>query len=104
VGRDAVVAACAQAPARRLALLAIDSSDPDPVGGEPVFVNGQPIARLTSAAFSNALGHALGFAYLPADLGAGSATDIQVQVLSERLPARILPEPPYDPLGLRLRS
>ena len=42
--------------------------DPDPVGGEPVFVNGEPVARLTSAAFAPGIGQALGFAYLPAEL------------------------------------
>lgn len=103
VGRDAVLHEHAQPVVRRLTLLAIDSSDPDPVGGEPVFVNDQPIARLTSAAFSHTFGHALGFAYLPTALDVGSA-DIAVQVLSQRLPARILPEPPYDPRGLRLRT
>jgi len=104
VGRDAVVAACAQPTARRLTLLAIECRDPDPVGGEPVFVGDQPIARLTSAAFSSTFGHALGFAYLPSDLGAAAAADIKVQVLSQRLPARILLEPPYDPQGLKLRA
>ena len=51
---------------RRLTLLAIESSDPDPVGGEPVFVGGQPVTRLNSAAFGHTVGSALGFAYLPA--------------------------------------
>ena len=104
VGRDAVLKERTQPLARRLTLLAIDSSDPDPVGGEPIFVNGRPLARLTSAAFCPTVGYALGFAYLPLDLDAQSAPDIRVQVLSQRLPARILREPPYDPQGLKLRS
>jgi hypothetical protein len=29
---------------------------------------------------------------------------MHVQVLSQRLPARILREPPYDPRGLKLRA
>jgi len=104
VGRNAVLQERTQPLGRRLTLLAIDSSDPDPVGGEPVFINGQPIARLTSAAFGNTVGHALGFAYLPPDLDARSTADMHVQVLSQRLPARILREPPYDPRGLKLRA
>jgi dimethylglycine dehydrogenase len=104
VGRDAVLQERTQPLGRRLTLLAIDSSDPDPVGGEPVFINGQPIARLTSAGFGNTVGHALGFAYLPPDLDARSTADMHVQVLSQRLSARILREPPYDPQGLKLRA
>jgi glycine cleavage system aminomethyltransferase T len=87
-----------------LTLLAIESSDPDPVGGEPLFVDGKPIARLTSAAFGNTVGYALGFAYLPSQLDERSMADMHVQVQSQRLPARILREPPYDPEGLKLRA
>lgn len=103
-GRDAVVAARSAPVARRLMLLAIDSSDPDPVGGEPVLVDGQPIARLTSAGFGHTIGQALGFAYLPASLGAGCPAQLHVQVLSQRLPAQVLREAPYDPHGVRLRA
>ena len=42
VGRDAVLEARARPPQRRLTLLEIDSSDPDPVGGEPVFLGKMP--------------------------------------------------------------
>jgi dimethylglycine dehydrogenase len=104
VGRTAVLHARKEPLGRRLTLLAIDSSDPDPVGGEPVFVGEKPIARLTSAGFGHSVGHALGFAYLPSDLDARFAADMYVHVLSQRLPARILREPPYDPQGLKLRA
>ena len=89
------------APAVAEPLLAVESVDPDPVGGEPVYVNGAPVARLTSAAFAPGVGQALGFAYLPA--GIEPRADILVQVLSQRLPARVLTEAPYDPLGAKLR-
>ncbi len=104
VGRDAVAHARLRPLGRRLTLLAIESCNPDPVGGEPVFIDEKPIARLTSAAFGNTVGHALGFAYLPPDLGGRSTADLHVRVLSQRLPARILREPPYDPQGLKLRA
>ncbi len=104
VGRDAVLHARKLPLDRRLTLLAIESCNPDPVGGEPVYIDEKPVARLTSAAFGNTVGHALGFAYLPPDLDARSTSDVHVRVLSQRLPARILREPPYDPQGLKLRA
>jgi dimethylglycine dehydrogenase len=103
VGREALLRERSQPLRRRLTLLAIESSDPDPVGGEPVFVAGQPVTRLNSAAFGHTMGCALGFAYLPAEVAAQSPSDMCVQVLSQRLPARIL-EAPYDPLGFKLRG
>jgi dimethylglycine dehydrogenase len=102
VGREAVIEERTRPLKRRLTLLAIDSTDPDPVGGEPVYVNGMPVARLTSAAFAPGVGQALGFAYLPA--GLEPPADLFVQVLSQRLRARILTEAPYDPLGTKLRA
>jgi dimethylglycine dehydrogenase len=102
IGRDAVIEARGRPLKRRLTLLAVDSSDPDPVGGEPVYLDGEPAARLTSAAFVPAIGRALGFAYLPADHEPGARAE--VQVLSRRLAAHILTEPPYDPRGARLRT
>jgi dimethylglycine dehydrogenase len=102
VGREAVIEARSRPAKRRLALLAIDSSDPDPVGGEPVFSDGKPVARLTSATFVPRVGKAIGFAYLPTELERDA--DLTVQVLSQRLPAHTLAEAPYDPLGARLRG
>jgi dimethylglycine dehydrogenase len=102
IGRDAVIEARGRPAKRRLTLLAVDSPDPDPVGGEPVFLDGEPVARLTSAAFVPGFGRALGFAYLPADHVPGARAE--VQVLSRRLPAEILTEPPYDPRGAKLRA
>jgi dimethylglycine dehydrogenase len=101
VGRDAVMRERSQPPKRRLALVAVESSNPDPTGGEPLFAAGRPIARLTSAAFSPTLGTSLGFAYLPTDLESG---DLHVQVLAHRLPARVLTAAPYDPLGKKIRA
>ena len=102
VGRDAVLAQSAIRPSRKLRLLAIQSEDPDPAGGEPVLRAGVPIARLTSAAFGFTVGHSLGLAYLPADLDINSV-DLEVEVLGCRLPARVLEGAPYDPSGARLR-
>jgi dimethylglycine dehydrogenase len=104
VGREAILRERSQPLRRQLTLLAIESTDPDPVGGEPVFIGGQPITRLNSAAFGHTVGTALGFAYLPPEIEPQSAEDLCVQVLSKRLPARILREPPYDPLGVKMRA
>ncbi len=102
IGSDAAARALSEPPARRLRLLRIDSRDPDPVGGEPVLLEGRPIARLTSAAFGHTVGHSLGLAYLPSSLDRDAM--LEVQVLSHHYPARALAEPPHDPGGSRLRG
>ncbi|HVW69887.1 MAG TPA: FAD-dependent oxidoreductase [Steroidobacteraceae bacterium] len=103
VGRDAIAAHSTPEPRKQLRLLAIGSEDPDPAGGEPVLRKGAPVARLTSAGFGFTVGHSLGLAYLPTDVGVDTA-GLEVEVLGRRLPARVLEKPPYDPTGARLRS
>lgn len=98
VGKDAALRQLTTAPERTLRLLAIESADPDPCGGEPVLLNGTPVARLTSAAWSYTVGFALGLAYLPA-----TGASLEVEIQGKRVPARVLTEAPYDPSGSRLR-
>jgi dimethylglycine dehydrogenase len=103
VGRQSVLEQLERPASRRLRLLAIYSTDPDPVGGEPVLLHGEAVARLTSAAYAYAFGVSLGFAYLPAAMD--SATDdLEVEVLGSKVPARILDAPLYDPAGTRIRG
>jgi dimethylglycine dehydrogenase len=103
IGRDAVLAQGVTGALRRLRMLIVESRDPDPVGGEPVVLAGRPVGRLTSAAFGHTVGHSVGLAYLPVEIDA-SVTGLEVELLDQRLPARVLETPPYDPHGRRLRN
>jgi dimethylglycine dehydrogenase len=64
---------------------------------------GRPVARLTSAAYGYTVGHAVGLAYLPAEIDV-QAGGLEVELLGSRLGARVLDTPPYDPAGHRLRG
>ncbi len=103
IGREAVLAQIAGSVARKLRVLAIESTDPDPVGGEPVVRSGAFVGRLTSAAFGHTVGYSLGLAYLPADITSRDE-GIEVELLGSRLQARVLEQPPIDPVGMRLRG
>lgn len=102
LGRDAVLAQLASGAARNLRLLAIESKDLDPVGGEPLVQSGRFVGRLTSASFGHTVGYSLGLAYLPTEVA--TLDGIEVELLGSRLPARVLDEPPVDPAGKRLRG
>jgi dimethylglycine dehydrogenase len=61
------------------------------------------IGRLTSAGYGHTIGTAIALSYLPA--GAVKAGDkVEIEILGEMRPARILAEPPYDPSGSRMRA
>jgi dimethylglycine dehydrogenase len=103
IGREAALTQLAAGPSRKLRILAIESRGADPIGGEPIMQAGRPIARLTSAAFGHTLGHSVGLAYLPVEMDA-QAEGLEVEFLGSRWGARVLPAPPYDPAGNRLRG
>jgi dimethylglycine dehydrogenase len=103
IGLEAVRTQQAVAPRRQLRLLAIDSANPDPGGGETVLCGGRAIARLTSAAYGYTANHALGFAYLPTQIEPAE-TGLEVELCGNRVRARVLESAPYDVGGTRLRG
>jgi dimethylglycine dehydrogenase len=58
---------------------------------------------VTSGAYGHCVKQSLALAYLDSEIAA-AAPDLVVDVIGEPRAARILPEPAYDPKGLRLRS
>ena len=86
-----------------MTLLSIDALDADATGFEPVFRGERRVGFVTSGAYGHYVKQSLALAYL--DRSALEGGDrLEVQVVGERRPARVLPEAPYDPRGLRQRG
>ena len=109
VGRDALAtrreqAQTGQHPYRwKLAYLAIDTDDADVHGSDGVYADGEPVGLITTGAYGHTVGQGLGFAYLAPEHGE-PGTELQVRVVGEFRPARVLSEPIYDPTSARLRG
>jgi sarcosine oxidase, subunit alpha len=74
-----------------------------PLEGGQVVVDGRSVGRITSARWSNAVGAAIGMAWVPAEL---AIEDVQLDIRRDRTleRARVRLQPFYDPEGKRLRS
>jgi dimethylglycine dehydrogenase len=103
IGREAFVATQAGPPAMRLVLLQIESAEADATGYEPVYLADRRIGYVTSGAYGHHVRQSLALAYVDADC-CQSSDPFSVTVIGQRRPARILPAPPYDPSGTRLRG
>ena len=103
VGRDALVAARASGPRKRLRCLVLDDPRSVALGNEPVRVNGEIVGRVTSGGYGFAVERSISYAYLPADAGAIGSRG-EVEVFGEWIGFEVAREPLYDPKGERIRS
>jgi dimethylglycine dehydrogenase len=84
-------------------LLELDADDADASADEGIWIGERRVGFVTSGAYGHHVGMSLALAYVDADV-ADSAPELTVFVVGEPRTARILPEPPYDPKGARLRD
>ena len=90
-GRAALESEKARGVARILRGIATEGRRP-PRGGQPVLVDGAPAGETTSGNFSPTLGHGIALAFLPPEVGEGTAVEIELRA-GQTLPGRVVPLP-----------
>ena len=125
-GREALLARAASPSAWRMVLLSVEpDGDADPFYTHTVWRDGRAVGIVTSAAPGHRTGTVLALAYLrpeaesrergrpvrmdgrdgiPESGGNGGDGALEISILGHRRPARVLAEPPYDPMSTRLRG
>jgi glycine cleavage system aminomethyltransferase T/glycine/D-amino acid oxidase-like deaminating enzyme len=101
-GRDALLAADAENPARRLVPLLLDDPRAVVMGKEPVYVDGETVGYVTSAAYGYCVGASIAYAWLPA-AAAAPGTSAAIEYFGDRLPATVAAEPLFDAAMARIR-
>ncbi len=102
IGRDALVAAKAAGPRKRLRCLVLDDPRSVALGNEPVRIGGDIVGRVTSGGYGFAVERSIAYAYLPPDAAIG--TRGEVEVFGEWIGFEVVREPLYDPAGARIRA
>jgi dimethylglycine dehydrogenase len=102
IGKKAMLARDHTDGTWRSVLLALDPHGPiEPFYAHTVFQDEQPVGILTSAAYGHRVGQHLALALLkPKTLG----KEFEVLVLNQKVKARVLDRPPYDPDNLRMKA
>ena len=100
---DALVAARATGPNRRLRPLVLDEPRAVCLGNEPVRVEGSVVGRVTSGGYGFAVERSIAYAYLPADRG-GMGQRAEIDLFGEWIGATVVAEPLWDPRGERIRA
>jgi vanillate/3-O-methylgallate O-demethylase len=125
IGRAAYEAEVGTGPKRRLVTFVVEPDPDDPadvIGDEPVWHDGQVVGWITSGGYGHHVKESIALGYVPTELAAvktssrgdesaidGGASDaeggrFEVENIGRRRPARLQPEPLFDPTGARMRQ
>ncbi|MBI2776589.1 MAG: FAD-dependent oxidoreductase [Chloroflexi bacterium] len=103
IGREALVAAKAAGPRKRLRCLVLDDPRSVALGNEPVRVAGRVVGRVTSGGYGFAVERSIAYAYLPPDQAA-IGTRGEIDIFGTWVGSEVAREPLWDPDGTRIRS
>lgn len=80
---------------------AVNASNADATGGEPIFKNGVGIGRVSSGAYGYSVNMSLAIGFVK---NAAAGDSVEVMILGTPHQATILDAAPFDPQGIKLRS
>jgi len=104
IGRDAALEEQRTGGTLRRISLAVDADDADVLGDEPIWHGGKVVGWVTSGGYGHCVGTSLAQGYVPKELAADMAAGaFAIEILGDRRPATVLPEPLFDPTGARMR-
>jgi 4-methylaminobutanoate oxidase (formaldehyde-forming) len=103
IGREALVAAKAAGPRKRLRCLVLDDPRSVALGNEPVRIDGAIVGHVTSGGYGFAVERSIAYAYLPA-ARAAIGTRGEVDIFGEWIGFEVAVEPLFDPTGARIRA
>ena len=87
----------------RLRSFIVDATDADVIGDEPIWFNGEVRGWVTSGGYAHASGVSVAMGYVPKEL-ADTDTGWEIELLGERLSARLQPHPLFDANSSRMRG
>ena len=90
---------------RHMLTIVLDpSGDANPIGGEPIRINGTIRGRVTSAAYGFRIGRPICLGYLKGALSELEGCSVEVDIAGRCHPGRATRAAAFDPEGTRLRS
>ncbi len=92
-------------PRERLSIFEVQADqDADATGGEPIFLpDGTKVGRVTSGAYGYSVDKSLALGYAKEGT-AKPGDEVEIFIIGKPHKAILLPEPPFDPKGARLRA
>ena len=103
IGKAAAEAERDTPPARTLAVFEVDADDADVVAYEPIFIDGRVQGFCTSGGYSHWTGKSIAYGLIPREQ-ATPGLEVEIEILGDLRPARLLTDPIFDATGERMRA
>jgi dimethylglycine dehydrogenase len=103
IGKAAALEEKAKGPARRICTFVVEAQDADVVADEPIWHGGEVVGFCTSGGYAHFAGASVALGFLPVELIA-EGREVEIEILGERRPARLITEPLFDPTAERMRG
>lgn len=103
IGRDALLKQRDAGFANRIATIVLDDVAATPIGGEPIYLNGEIAGKTTSAVFGYRVGQPIAIADLSNPEAITEGAEVTVDIAREEFNGRVTLKPAYDPTGSRMR-
>jgi glycine cleavage system aminomethyltransferase T len=109
IGKEALLRHKESKPFKyRLVQFLLDDPGPLLYGGEPIFRDGVRVGYLSAGGYGHTLGGGVGLGCVENEAGASvdfiKNGSYEIEIASQRYPARVSLKPMYDPHGIRVRS
>ncbi|HEY5598913.1 MAG TPA: FAD-dependent oxidoreductase, partial [Kiloniellales bacterium] len=103
IGKAAAAADKAKGPSRRLCTFVVEADDADVWADEPIWHGGKVVGFVTSGGYAHYVEKSVALGFLPTGLIA-DGREVEIEILGDRRPARLVSEPLFDPAAERLRG
>ena len=103
IGRAAAEAERASPPERVLAAFVVEAEDADVVAYEPIYIGGEVAGFCTSGGYSHHAETSVALGLVPR-AAVTDGLEVEIEILGEMRPARLVTEALFDPEGVRLRG
>ena len=103
IGRAAAEAERESGPTRKLCAFEVDASDADVHAYEPIWLDGAVVGFCTSGGYSHHAEKSIALGFVPIER-AQAGLKVEIEILGEMRPARLLEAPLFDADGARMRG
>ncbi len=103
IGREAALAERDAGPRRRLATFLVEAEDADCQGDEPIFEGGEVAGFVTSGGYAHWAERSVAIGFLPPER-VREGHGVEIEILGQRRPARVITRALYDPDSALMRG